>query len=568
MISQDICRERILSENYKDFIVDDLRTSFLTGINQENLCLQEGDFNYRCVYLSSAQVGSLTLEKYIYNSIPKCFAPLSMDALEEAGILSIQNYPTLQLKGDQILIGFLDSGIDYTNPAFQKAGHRTRIAGIWDQTIQSGVPPEHFAYGSEYTEEQINSALQSDAPFSIVPSRDTDGHGTYVAGLAAGGSIPENDFIGAAPEATLAMVKLKPPKQYLRNYYFIPESTVCYQETDILLGLRYLTNLANHLNLPLILCIALGTNAGGITNALPLTNLLDQYAQTPNIIPVIGVGNEADKRHHFYGRIPTTSDTQSVEIRVGENVTGFTMELWTFIPNIFSISLISPSGENTGRIPIRSSGGTDFQFIFEGTRVSIEYRLFVKQTNFELIFFRFNAPSSGIWRLLVEPSQILDGQYNLWLPLTEFLSGDVYFLASDPYYTITNPGNASHPLVVSYYDGRTDAIALSSGRGYLINTRSLPTITAPGINVSGITTGHRTVTRSGSSVSTAITAGAAALMLEWLIYQTGTPIIDTNQLKGFFSLGAVRPEGMTFPNREWGYGQLNLYHTFEEIRRF
>lgn len=568
MQNPETCRERILSEDYRDFIVDDLRTSFLSGIDPENLCLQNADFRYQCVYLSAAQVGSLTLEKYIYNSIPKCFAPLSADALEDAGILSIQNYPTLQLKGDNILIGFLDSGIDYTNPAFQRPGKLTRIAGIWDQTIQSGNPPELFSYGSEYTEELINSALRSDDPFSIVPSRDTDGHGTYVAGLAAGSPISEDNFIGAAPEATIAMVKLKPPKRYLREYYFIPDSTTCYQETDILLGLRYLTDLADRLSLPLVLCIALGTSAGGITNALPLTNLLDQYAETPNIIPVIGVGNEADKRHHFYGQLSSTSDTQSIEIRVGENVSGFTMELWTFIPNIFSISLSSPSGESTGRIPIRSTGGTDFQFIFEGTRVSIEYRLFVKQTNFELIFFRFSGPSSGIWKLLVEPSQILDGQYNVWLPLTEFLSGEVFFLNSDPYYTITNPGNASHPLIVSFYDSNTNAIALSSGRGYILNTQSLPTITAPGINVRGTAPGDRYVTRSGSSVSTAITAGAAALMLEWLIYQTGTPIIDSYQIKGFFSLGAIRPNSMTFPNREWGFGQLNLYHTFEEIRRF
>ncbi|MEE1085668.1 MAG: S8 family peptidase [Schaedlerella sp.] len=568
MINAEICKERILSEDYRDFIVDDLRTAFLSRINLENLCLQEADFDYRCVYLSAAQVGTITLEKYLYNSIPKCYAPLTMDALEEAGILSIQNYPTLQLKGDGILIGFLDSGINYTSPVFRNFDGSTRIAGIWDQTIHSGLPPETFVYGTEYTEDQINLALRNENPLSVVPSQDTDGHGTFAASLAAGSEIPEEDFIGAAPQAKIAMVKLKPPKQYLRDYYFIPNETVCYQETDILLGLRYLTDLARRLELPLVLCITLGTNAGGLTNALPLTNLLDKYADTSNIIPVIGVGNEADKRHHFYGQITSPSETQSVEIRAGENVSGFTMELWTFIPNILSISLTSPSGENTERIPIRSSGSTDFQFIFEGTRVTIEYRLFVKRTNFELIFFRFENPSPGIWKLNIEPSQILDGQYNIWLPLTEFLSGEVYFLNSSPHYTITNPGNAPRPLVVSYYDGNTDAIALSSGRGYIINMQSFPTITAPGINVMGLTANNRYSTRSGSSISTAIAAGAAALLLEWLIYQTGTALIDTYQIKGFLSLGALRPEGMNFPNREWGYGQLNLYNTFEEIRQF
>ncbi|MBO5461534.1 MAG: S8 family peptidase [Ruminococcus sp.] len=568
MINTEICKERILSEDYRDFIVDDLRTSFLAGINSDNLCQQSASFDYRCVYLSSSQTGNLTLDKYIYNSIPKCYAPLDMDALNEAGILAIQNYPTLKLRGNGILIGFLDSGIDFTSQAFRNLDGSTRIAGIWDQTIQTGMPPEGFAYGTAFTEEQINGALRNTSPFSIVPSQDINGHGTYVAGLAAGGGIPEENFLGAAPEASIAMVKLKPPKQYLRDYYFIPEDTVCYQETDIILGIRYLNNLARQLNLPLVLCITLGTNAGGLTNALPLTNILDRYGEISNIIPVIGVGNEADKRHHFYGKIVDNNAAEIVEIEVGEGVRGFTMELWTAVPNIFTISLTSPSGESTERIPIRGSGGTDFQFIFEGTQVSIEYRLLVKRTNYELIYFRFGRPAAGIWKLNIEPENILDGTFNIWLPLTEFLSGDVFFLNSNPDYTITNPGNAPHPLIVSYYDGSNDGIALSSGRGYLIDTQSFPTITAPGINVRSVLPNGRFTTHSGSCISTAITAGAAALLMEWLIYQTGTPIIDTYQIKGFFTVGAVRPDTMSFPNREWGYGQLNLYHTFEEIRKF
>lgn len=568
MINTEICKERILSEEYRDFIVDDLRTSFLTGISTENLCFQKAPFHYQCVFLSSAQIGEITLDKYIYNSIPKCYAPLDMETLNEAGILTIQNYPTLQLRGNKILIGFLDSGIDFTSPSFRNLDGSTRIVGIWDQTIQSGLPPEGFSYGTEFSESQLNEALQNADPFSIVSSQDTNGHGTYVASLAAGSGITEDTLLGAAPQASIAMVKLKPPKQYLREYYFIPDDTICYQETDIILGLRYLSDLAQKLNLPLVLCITLGTNAGGITTSLPLTNILDRYGEISNTIPVIGVGNEADKRHHFFGKITDTSITETVEIEVGEGIKGFTMELWTAVPNVFTISLISPSGENTDRIPIRGSGGSDFQFIFEGTKVSIEYRLLVKRTNYELIYFRFDAPTPGIWRLFITPENILDGTFNIWLPLTEFLSGDVFFLNSNPYYTITNPGNAPHPLIVSYYDGSNDGIALSSGRGYLFNTQAFPTITAPGINVKGSLPNGRVTTRSGSCISTAIASGAAALLMEWLIYQTGTPIIDTYQIKGFFTIGAVRPDSMTFPNREWGYGQLNLFNTFEEIRNF
>lgn len=153
-----------------------------------------------------------------------------MQTLNEAGILPVQNYPTLQLKGRNILIGFLDSGIDYTNPVFQNLDNTTRIRAIWDQTVQTGTMPEHFSYGSEFTEEQINEALRSDSPFDLVPSTDETGHGTYAAALACGSAVPEEEFLGAAPEASIAVVKLKQAKQYLRDYYFIPSDAECYQK--------------------------------------------------------------------------------------------------------------------------------------------------------------------------------------------------------------------------------------------------------------------------------------------------------------------------------------------------
>ncbi len=130
--------------------------------------------------LSSKEISDpITLPKYSYASIPNCYSPLNMQTLNEAGILPVQNYPTLQLKGRNILIGFLDSGIDYTNPVFQNLDNTTRIRAIWDQTVQTGTMPEHFSYGSEFTEEQINEALRSDSPFDLVPSTDETGHGTY-----------------------------------------------------------------------------------------------------------------------------------------------------------------------------------------------------------------------------------------------------------------------------------------------------------------------------------------------------------------------------------------------------
>ena len=292
----ETCREYILSEDYRDFIGNHVRTSFFDSIMQTGHCEQDAGFGYKCFYLPASSVDPVTLPKFSYNSIPKCYAPVSMETLNQTGILPVQNYPTLQLKGSGVLIGFLDSGIDYSNTIFRNLDGSTRIAAIWDQTVQSGTPPQAFSYGSEFTREQINEALLSENPLEIVPSTDDTGHGTYAASLAAGGADVGEQFLGAAPEASIAVVKLKQAKQYLRNYYYIPDNTVCYQETDIMLGLKFLNDLADSLEMPLVVCITCGTTMGGHIGTLPLSFLIDGYSTIANHITVIGTGNEADKR--------------------------------------------------------------------------------------------------------------------------------------------------------------------------------------------------------------------------------------------------------------------------------
>ena len=563
----ETCREQILSEDYRDFIGDHVRTSFFDSLMQTDHCEQDAGYDYKCFYFPAAAADPVTLTRYSYNSIPKCYAPVSMETLNQTGILPVQNYPTLQLKGNGILIGFLDSGIDYTDNVFRSLDGQTRIMAIWDQTLQSGTPPEGFSYGSEFTQTQINEALRLEDPLSLVPATDETGHGTYAASLAAGGASASDQFLGAAPEASIAVVKLKQAKKYLRDYYFIPETSICYQETDLMLGLKYLNNLADSLGMPLVVCITCGSTMGGHIGTLPFPFLIDGYGSRANHITVIGTGNEADKRRHYFNTLENDDDTKTVELRVGENISGFSLELWTEVPNILSISIISPSGENTSRIPFRVGASAEIDFLFERTKVSIDYRLLVEKSNAELVFFRFNTPTPGIWKILVEPLTIADGRFHMWLPMTEFLSGEVFFLESDPYYTLTNPANADSPVVVSYYDGNTGAVSQTSGRGYTRTGRLKPDITAPGVNVVGALPGGRFSPRTGSCISSAITAGAVALMLEWLLDIQEVPGIDSFQIKSLLILGAVRPGTMEYPNREWGYGQLNLYNTFETMRQ-
>lgn len=561
-----LCKERILSENYRDFIISDTIPFTLSDISDDQLCAQNADFGYRCISISSILADPVNLSRFSYNTIPKCYTLLSLDTLTQAGISQVQNFPTLQLKGNGILLGFIDTGIDYTNPAFQNIDGTTRIAGIWDQTIQDGLPPDGFAYGTEYTQATIDQALALSDPFSLVPTKDEISHGTFLAGVAAGSGDVEEQFLGAAPESAIAMVKLKTAKKYLKDYYYIPDNVPCYQETDILLGLKYLNNLASRLNLPLIICVALGTNMGGHTSLSALSYALENYSIMNSRIPVVGAGNEADQRHHYSYELKNNAPN-SVEIRVGENIDGFVMELWSDLPNILSMTLTSPSGDTSNPIPIETSVASTYQFILDGTKVEITYRLIIERSSSAMVYFRFKTPAAGIWRLTVTPLQAITGLFHIWLPVREFLSGDVYFLNANPDYTLTDPGNTVGPIVVSYYDGATDGIALSSGRGYTRNNLIAPDITAPGIKIKGPIPDNRYAIRSGSSISAALTSGGSALLLEWARYQMGIPRIDAYQLKSLLTLGAIRPPSMTFPNQLFGYGKLNIFNTFNEIRK-
>lgn len=454
---------------------------------------------------------------------------------------------------------------------------KTKFSAIWT------VPRELRHFGIRLSKAELHPETSSTEVntvrkrliwhFLLIPhchrsllSISTD-HGTYIASLAAGNADADEQFLGAAPESTLAVVKLKQAKQYLRDYYCITETAVCYQETDLILGLKYLNDLADELGLPLVMCITIGSNLGGHVGTLPLPALLGSYSLMPDRIAVVGTGNEADKRHHYFNTIQSENDRKTVEIRVGENVSGFTLELWVLIPNLFSISIISPSGENTSKIPFHVGTSADIDFLFEKTRVSVDYRLLVEKANSELIFFRFRTPAEGIWKIIVEPTRLINGDFHIWLPVTEFLDGEVYFLESDPYTTLTNPANAPSPLTVSYYDGSNGAVAQASGRGYTRTRFENPSITAPGINIKGALPGDRFAVRSGSCAAAAITAGAVALMLEWQLYERKMPGIDVFQIKSLLVLGAIRPDSMEYPNREWGYGQLNLYNTFEVMRQ-
>ena len=560
---QEECKEKILSEKYRDFMMRD------TGALGENFPLENGcriplKYGFELLYIDQSEDRKKPLGDYPYTMVPKCYTTLDMAAIQQAGIAAVQNLPGLELSGEGVLVGIIDTGINYLDPIFRNLDGSTRIRRIWDQEEQSGTAPREIGYGSEYTREQINLAIQSENPKETVPSFDTDGHGTFVASVACGGANPENLFIGAAPEAEMVIVKLKEAKEYLREYYFVDCDARCYQENDLVAAVFYLQKVQEELKRPLVICLAVGTSFGGHGGYSILSEYLRNVAASEGIGIVTGSGNEADKRHHYLG-ILEQENNQPVEINVGNNTRGFVMELWTELPNLLALSIESPTGQTIGPVSLRRGIG-EYVFVLEQTRVILNYRVLVETTGAQLVFFQFDRPGSGIWKIIPETLELGNGIFHIWLPMEEFLTGNVYFIRANPEYTVMEPGDTGPVVCAAYYNGKENSIAVSSGRGYTRDNRIKPDFAAPGINVTGINLRGQFVARSGSSIAVGITSGALALFMEWLDRQ-GVDL-DASQMKNLLILGASRKTDMSYPNQEWGYGALNLYRTFEQIRRF
>lgn len=560
------CRDMILSEDYMDFLSPSYRSGENIVIRKDQSCIQELDFGYRAVYIEKSLVGELTLERYGYHGIPGCYTLIDTNALNEAGISTVQNYPTLHLMGRGIMVGIIDTGIDYENLIFRDAAGGTRIAGIWDQTIQTGTLPDGFAYGSEYTEDMINEALQSEDPLSIVPSQDENGHGTFLASVAAGGASPSNLFSGAAPEAVIGVVKLKQAKRYLKDFYGIYSNALCYQENDIMFGLKYLHKLAEKKGIPIVIGIALGSNMGPHDGTTMLSRMIDSYTKLLNRCIVIGGGNEASRRHHYYGTVEQEGQAKEVEVRVEEGTTGFVAEIWSRIPNIVTTYLVSPSGERSPTLSLRQGSKYTLNFFLDGTRVEIEYRLLLENSNSQLIFLRFAGVARGIWRIGIVPQYIVTEGFHIWLPVSEFLESDVYFLEANPDTTLTEPGSTEGSITVSYYNSVDNSIDINSGRGYTRCTTLKPDFASPGVDITGLSEDGRFVNRSSSSASVGIAAGATALVMEWLYKQPGIRGITCNQVRSIIMFGTNQREDMEYPNREWGYGTIDIYQSLNRLR--
>lgn len=573
------CTNSVASEDFADFIAPYFTTPEEFIRSQGTDCIDFVNSTLAVVYVPLSTVTPSTYTSYTYSAVPKLYSLLDVTSMDAAGITPAGELPVLNNQGAGVIVGFVDTGINYTDSLFRNVDGSTRIIGIWDQTNNSdnsnnienetAKPFSAFSalYGTQYTAEEINLALNSDNPASIVPTRDENGHGTFLASIAAGNRDERAGFSGAAPQASIAMVKLKPAKQYLRDFYLIQDGAEAYQENDIMMGVSYLYFLARKYSMPLVVCIPLGTNMGSHMGMSRLGQYLNQVSLSNGSAVITAAGNETGARHHFRAVMDADTDEVIAELRVGEREAGFSMELWAENMGAYTVGFISPTGEVAREISVPLRGENTVSFLLEQTQITVYTQIADVSSGSQFIFMRFENPMSGIWRILIRNTLDIRETFHIWLPVRGFISDETYFLRPDPDTTITDPGNARYPITVTAYDHTKNSIYIHASRGYSLSGRIKPDLAAPGVNILGASVSGRRLTRmSGTSVSAAHLAGAAAILLNWGVLNANYPYLNTPVLKSIFVRGAQRNPALTYPNREFGYGTLNLYEAFLHLR--
>lgn len=552
---------KMLDENYLDLLID----SAFSTVLQKDYDVTQITSRYSVLHAPAKEFGMCELGTYPYHIFPTLHTLNSIVSLEKSNIIAIQNNTNFALFGEGVLIGLVDTGIDYQHQAFLNRDGSTRIVSIWDQTIESDAPPAGFPFGSEYDKEMINIALRDDNPLAIVPSTDEIGHGTMLAGITAGSKNESASFRGVAPLSELVVVKLPPAKPLNKKIFSVKESALCYLETNILFGIEYLRAVANRLRRPLVICIGVGSSQTAHDGYSTLGMYLNDLSTLPRMAVCVSAGNEGNNQRHYHGEITGGDDFKNIEFKIGERDPQFPLELWQRSPGRLSIELISPTGEHAQSILPGFNTCREHNFIFESSKVYINNFLLEEETGEQLILIRFETALSGIWKLRVVSIDSITSQFDAWMPSGDIITPETFFLEPDPNITITSPGNALNPITVAAYNQIQNSILLTSSRGYTSLNIVKPEIAAPGYMISCPTPNQSYGTATGTGAAAAHTTGIVALLMEWAVWKGNYTTITGRDISRILIRGARRDDNVVYPNPIWGYGQVDILGVFKSF---
>ena len=486
------------------------------------------------------------------------------DVGRQASCIDTVQAAPYDLSGRGVLVGIIDSGIDYENPDFRNDDGTTRIAAMWDQSVP-GNPPAGYTEGTEYTREEINEVLLSAGvspgeSAGTVLSRDTSGHGTAVAGIAAGNGKGSagRQYRGAAPEAELLIVKMG-----IQRQGGFPRTT------ELMMGVDYVMRKALSIKKPVAINISFGNTYGSHDGTSLVERFLNDMSNIWKNVICIGSGNEGASAGHAAGRV--TDDEAAVqELAVQEREPSLSVQVWKSYVDEMDISVVSPSGERVG--PFREILGPQ-RFILGNTELLIYYGEPKPYSVRQEIYISFIPVQfyvdSGVWRIILTPRRLVDGTYQMWLPAQAALNVGTAFLTPDSTSTLTIPSTASLAVTVAAYDARTFSYADFSGRGpaavYEGSDVPKPDLAAPGVLVNAPVPGGGYRAFSGTSFAAPFVTGSAALLMEWGIVQGNDPYLYGEKVKAYLRRGARELPGYSeWPNSLLGFGALCVRDSLPE----
>lgn len=477
------------------------------------------------------QIEYIEKPKRLFFAIARAKAASCINPLQE---------PPRNLTGRGVLVAVLDSGIDYYHEDFRNPDGTTRIAALWDQMLDRIFSPE-----------EINKALESGSrreARALVPSSDAGGHGTAVAGIAAGNGRGEGGaYRGVAYEAELLVVKLGTAM-----------ADGFPRTTELMRAVDFAVTTAADLGKPLVINISFGNTYGSHDGTSLLETFLDDIGNYGRTTIVVGSGNEGAAAGHASGRL-RTSGMEQVELAVAPYETGISVQLWKSYPDEFTIRLRTPSGELLG--PLQSTLGPQ-RFVYRNTQILVYYGKPNPYSQAQEIYFDF-IPSagyidSGIWSFVLEPVRIVTGNYDLWLPSSGVLNASTAFLSPAPDTTLTIPSTAAKVITVGAYNSNYQSYADFSGRGFTRVTNQVkPDLVAPGVGIMTARSGGGYEAVTGTSFAAPVVAGSAALMMQWGMIDGNDPFLYGEKVKAYLRRGARQLPGFSeFPNALVGYGTL------------
>lgn len=476
----------------------------------------------------------------------------------------------LNLLGTGVKVAVIDTGIDYLNEEFMDEDGNTRIDYIWDQSAENSttqIDGFNIFFGAVYNSEQIQQAIdlyrQGGDPYSIVPVKDEIGHGTKTSGLiGARGKNP--NIRGVVPDCRFIVIKLAEELAF-RKIYQVNINEPIYNVASIFAALRVISNYALTIRDPIVVYLPLGSSLGNHKGATLLERYINSLALLNGFTIVTVTGNERNTRRHASGTLRPEYPIKTIDLDVAPGQGTLIVDIWVDLPNVVSIDIISPSGDNTGVMNYSTNTYTTHTFVFENTTVTLLYFIPEEGTGDQNIRIIFQNLQPGIWRLRFLGNQIIGGNINVWLPQGGLTLPGTQFNPADPYGTITSPGNSPFIITAAAYNQNNNNLVDYSGMAFISGYINPIDVAAGGENALTTAPNNEIAIISGTCVAAAIVAGACAMLFEWGIVQGNDKNLYTQTLKTYLARGVNERPGDIYPNPQWGFGMLNVLRLFDNI---